>query len=420
MNKYCGKNLDGYVPIEASLQSINGVYGTKNLYCRWHAIKITDKEMKINFTKIIPDLNDMYAMEVKFSDGRTVINGLSEQNTVISGNLISEVYFHYFTTNTKYNQPFYADFYYPDDSNFNYLGLFIALGVIVLVCIICSIFFYKCSRVIIENANRRLQERRARVALEVLQVENRVDPQQVRNEEVRKENLHLLQNLFDSELRPFIFIKIEKDYPNSNCTICIEDFKTESVVVQLHCKHIFHSNCLRDWLSKSLLHPKCPNCNLNILPKVEEDINNSLININSRNQIINMHSPERQTTNELENISIHNTLRGRRQSQRNQMEINQQRETNTTQNNVNEINERNAKIHNQFVNMNVINLRNVSTSNQRRRMYSNAVLNNFINNNIDNQNLTPQNNQNPESNQPQNNNAQNANSENTNRNTNRN
>ena len=39
------------------------------------------------------------------------------------------------------------------------------------------------------------------------------------------------------------------------------------------CSHVFHYNCIKDWLFKNAKNPKCPNCNKEVL--VNEDINNN-------------------------------------------------------------------------------------------------------------------------------------------------
>jgi hypothetical protein len=177
------------------------------------------------------------------------------------------------------------------------MGLFISLGVIVFICLICSIFFYKCSRVMIENSNKRAQERRLRMALEALQtgnhlVENQNNPQRREDatELLKKENLKKLEYLFTHELHPVEYDNKVNEFEN-NCTICLEDFSINNQVIKLQCKHLFHYSCLKDWLVKQALHPKCPNCNYLVIEghpdHVPGNVNGSTLLLND-NQ-----SPER-------------------------------------------------------------------------------------------------------------------------------
>jgi hypothetical protein len=49
---------------------------------------------------------------------------------------------------------------------------------------------------------------------------------------------------------------------NPTCTICLENFEPLSEVKQLPtCHHIFHRNCLTEWLHH---HNNCPMCRTNI------------------------------------------------------------------------------------------------------------------------------------------------------------
>ena len=36
------------------------------------------------------------------------------------------------------------------------------------------------------------------------------------------------------------------------------------------CGHIFHPDCLREWLEKKRKDPKCPLCNVNVKSAVDE------------------------------------------------------------------------------------------------------------------------------------------------------
>ncbi|KAF9764713.1 E3 ubiquitin-protein ligase [Nosema granulosis] len=46
------------------------------------------------------------------------------------------------------------------------------------------------------------------------------------------------------------------------CSICITQLDVQDLVRQLPCQHIFHSDCIYDWMCKSL---SCPLCRKNII-----------------------------------------------------------------------------------------------------------------------------------------------------------
>ena len=78
-----------------------------------------------------------------------------------------------------------------------------------------------------------------------------------------------ISKLLKTTLLPIKYNKsLETKYGNYStiCTICIEEFKEgKSKVSFTPCQHVFHYKCLKDWLMKNVLNPKCPNCNYNLL-----------------------------------------------------------------------------------------------------------------------------------------------------------
>ena len=49
--------------------------------------------------------------------------------------------------------------------------------------------------------------------------------------------------------------KLEAD--NKNCVICLGDFNDKEKIICLPCIHVFHSDCIKSWLSN---HRSCPTC----------------------------------------------------------------------------------------------------------------------------------------------------------------
>ena len=67
-----------------------------------------------------------------------------------------------------------------------------------------------------------------------------------------------------------------------------------SSTTYLFCKHIFHYECLKDWLNKNILMPKCPNCNYNVLTGGEINLNN--------------HNPNNLPENNGDNNQLHSSI----------------------------------------------------------------------------------------------------------------
>ena len=51
----------------------------------------------------------------------------------------------------------------------------------------------------------------------------------------------------------------EEEFINDECSICLDKFKKNNIVNRLPCRHIFHQNCLRDWLKDNDTCPLCRN-----------------------------------------------------------------------------------------------------------------------------------------------------------------
>ena len=63
----------------------------------------------------------------------------------------------------------------------------------------------------------------------------------------------LLNNLPETQIEDVSKLDAEK----RNCTICLEDFKNKDKALILPCIHLFHKNCIKNWLKKQ---NNCPIC----------------------------------------------------------------------------------------------------------------------------------------------------------------
>jgi len=56
--------------------------------------------------------------------------------------------------------------------------------------------------------------------------------------------------------------KCQSEFKQTDCSICLEEFKEEENLVMFACKHIFHKKCIEDWVKANIQHSvKCPICN---------------------------------------------------------------------------------------------------------------------------------------------------------------
>ena len=61
----------------------------------------------------------------------------------------------------------------------------------------------------------------------------------------------IINNLPSSKLKDIS--KLDDD--KKNCIICLEDFRIDDEVIFLPCLHIFHRDCIIEWLKN---HDDCP------------------------------------------------------------------------------------------------------------------------------------------------------------------
>lgn len=240
-------------------------------------------------------------IEVHFVNGKTgyiMIN--DKKGFFYTGSSISNYTIHVYSEK-NYNQlPFLLNISYVDTSSNtgSYLGLFISIPLLIILCITISICFYRCSRAIANKAalerNRNIIQQQGGNRNQIAVGINALDQAQI-NELLKTSNNIKIAEMIKKELRPVKYRESLNEHKNA-CTICLEEFLPESEVTLIYCKDIFHHVCLKDWLYKNLLHPKCPNCNYLIIDKENAKANESNNNSNiSNNQIKNV--PTNNATN---------------------------------------------------------------------------------------------------------------------------
>ena len=75
-------------------------------------------------------------------------------------------------------------------------------------------------------------------------------------------------------------IKFDENMEDQNCSICLEEFNTNDKISVLQCRHIYHRNCIFDWVKSQhdKKNTRCPNCNSNIFNPENNDLLETLIN----------------------------------------------------------------------------------------------------------------------------------------------
>ena len=79
---------------------------------------------------------------------------------------------------------------------------------------------------------------------------------------IRKKHDHGTDTQIMNQLPEAFIEDVNKlDNEKKNCVICLEDFKTGDKTIILPCIHIFHNNCIKNWLKKQ---NSCPICKFKI------------------------------------------------------------------------------------------------------------------------------------------------------------
>ena len=131
---------------------------------------------------------------------------------------------------------------------------------LIIICIICIICFASCFilYIIRYKRNRELMTLRAiNLANNLNALENHMDPQ----EKKRK-----LEKLFKTMLKKKKYLKKYNINETTACSICLEEFvENKSIVCITPCMHIFHYDCLHNWLFTDNSKCQCPYCNYDLL-----------------------------------------------------------------------------------------------------------------------------------------------------------
>lgn len=287
------------LPLQAEVKHKGNMYGSVNLYCYWSINVESSKSLFINFTKNYSDDDEYFALQVIKDDSTEKIFYLEKETYTDSLESVQKIQFRYLMKNPKSEQPFLMSIAYIEDSIQSYMTVLIVIGVVICLCIVSCVIFWYCGRSMIQrNRNRNREQRRLRDennSHSNSQNQNRNNPSIINNQELEKQNIGknklFLIALFKNEYKSIEYNQLYDKYA-SNCTICLENYLPNVLVIKINCNHLFHSRCLKQWCEKNIEHPKCPNCMKDIIPNKtnspcahndeNEDNHNNIIATSSR------------------------------------------------------------------------------------------------------------------------------------------
>jgi len=291
------------------------------------------------------------------------------------------VVLHYYSPEKSYYLPFTANFEFGDGINIsnNYFSIYIIVGLVICSCIFLS-FLNRCSKIFSKtNPNNSNNSSRINQPVAIFNNQQRIhdllDEREelqnrviLREEKKKKKNTEALEKLFNDELKTE-FYKDKADKEFTKCTICLDDYSSDSEVITLMCKHTFHYTCMRDWLSRIILHPKCPNCNDNILNLPEESSESDIYSDSEGSDSINGNIYQNRNGR---NISYQN-LNGNRNNRLNNSNINRNINRNFTRTTIDR-------------NNNALNRTEIIVTNNRSEILNRTRTNNntiaYVNNNV--------------------------------------
>ena len=253
--KYCGiSEIDADYPIQISLVNIDNAYMIDNLYCKWEVDVNEDKTITVNFTRNSnnENMNELYSIEYYFTDESQSQSSIDNNEYYLSSKILSKVIFHYFSGDISSIDPSIQPFILVIDID-STLTVFdiVIIVIVVILCIFLVILLFVMGYQCLMSFLKRQNEDSDVIVNNITAVRKQIE----------EKNRQVLEEM----LKPIEYESAHGTIYGDQCTICIEKFQSKDKVLLLKCKHLFHEGCLRKWLEKKTEHPKCPNCNVDII-----------------------------------------------------------------------------------------------------------------------------------------------------------
>ena len=291
--KYCGESeIDDDYPIEISLVKNDNAYMINNLYCQWEVEVNEDKTITVNFTRNAnnKNVNELYSIEYYFTDDSQSQSTIDNNEYYLSSKILSKVIFHYFSGYISSVDPSIQPFTLVIDID-DTLTVFdiVIIVIVVILCIFLVILLFVMGYQCLMSFLKRQMDESDVIANNITTI--------------RKQTEEKNKKVLEEMLKPIEYEDAHGTVYGDQCTICIEKFQPKDKVILLQCKHLFHEGCLRKWLENKVEHPKCPNCNVDII-KEKCDENNVLVLNRNTNNIVTQRETELNHMRSSENNSV--------------------------------------------------------------------------------------------------------------------
>ena len=250
---------------------------TDSIKCSWKVKPYSpDHFLAVNLTQ---NLNGefIFGFHVKYYNGEKKThliynenNSNSKPNFYDLGSNIQEIVFELISFDQVFTEMFNAEIIFNNKKNTS--SFFTQDTFIVLILIGSIIFFLFFLAGLVGIFIRKCKERRSLQ----MQLYQKTFWKIAKQKEI---NL-----FFKKNLKPQKYQDISnKMYNDNNCPICLEDFIVDGKeVIQLNCKHLFHSKCILNWMLEKYLNPFCPICH-DIICKNDYNTS-SCIDVNTMNE----------------------------------------------------------------------------------------------------------------------------------------
>ena len=251
---------------------VDGAYGARSIYCEYYFKASGDEDKYYNFNY---QFNTDYSeyidgihlyVTVRFNDFTSSNANLKSSNINKDLYSVSSMTLKLYFEGSFPSLPF--SLIITEKDNNSKMALYITIGIIVVACIICALGIYCLSKKISENSRLR---QRALFEMAVAHQQGEVDNEELEQQKLETENKLKINFALKHALKGKKFLKKYGTKDGNICTICIEDFKENKSKVSITpCKHVFHYQCLSNWLINNVKNPKCPNCNKNLIEDVKD------------------------------------------------------------------------------------------------------------------------------------------------------
>lgn len=80
-----------------------------------------------------------------------------------------------------------------------------------------------------------------------------------------QEKKQIIDYTFVSAILPYFLLegkKYDSQTIDTSCPICLQHFEQWDSVFLMSCRHVFHKDCIMNWLK---VHPRCPMCLRNFI-----------------------------------------------------------------------------------------------------------------------------------------------------------